>query len=29
MNDKRLSTNTINLKPIEIKTMAKKLLIKG
>jgi len=28
MNDKRLSTNTINLKPTEIKTMAKKLLMK-
>jgi len=28
MNDKRLSTNTINLKPIEIKTMAKKILMK-
>ena len=29
MNDKRLSSNTIKLKPIEIKTMAKKLLMKG
>ena len=29
MNDKRLSTNTINLKSIQIKTMARKLLMKG
>ena len=29
MNDKKLITNKINLEPIKIKTMAKKLLMKN